>query len=126
VLDAKLRQHRAALEAGADPKIISEWMAETQALHAAAETRMHSAPQRQSLSREEIMRRLTAMRDIVGTLATADPVDKATMYAQVGLSLIYHPDAMRVDVKARPMSGMRIKRCPRPEGPRCRSANLSR
>jgi hypothetical protein len=36
--DARLRQHRAALEAGADPKIITSWMAETQLRRAAAET----------------------------------------------------------------------------------------
>jgi len=29
--DAKLRQHRAALEAGADPVLVSSWMKETQA-----------------------------------------------------------------------------------------------
>jgi site-specific DNA recombinase len=34
--DAKLRQHRAALEAGSDPQIVTGWMAETQAQRAIA------------------------------------------------------------------------------------------
>ena len=34
--DAKLRQHRAALEAGADPVLVTSWMNETQAKRAAA------------------------------------------------------------------------------------------
>jgi site-specific DNA recombinase len=111
--DAKLRQHRAALEAGADPKIITEWMAETQARRTAAEARMVPGPQRQRFSIEEIIRRLNAMRDVIGTLATADAAEKATMYGQVGLSMTYHPAARRVDVQARPLSGMYVKRCPR-------------
>jgi len=60
--DANLRQHRAALEAGADPAIVTGWMAETQARRTAAETRMRPGPQRQRISREEITRRLAAIR----------------------------------------------------------------
>ena len=35
------------------------------------------------------------------------------MYGQLGLSLTFHPDAGRVDVKARPLSVMYVRRCPR-------------
>lgn len=35
--DAKLRQHRAALEAGADPVLVTGWMSESQAKRALAE-----------------------------------------------------------------------------------------
>jgi site-specific DNA recombinase len=121
--DAKLRQHRAALEAGADPTIVTGWMAETQARRSAAETRMRPGPQRQRLTREEIMRRLAAMRDVTSVLATAAPTEKTTIYGQLGLSLTYRPDGRRVDVKIRPMSGMylesvrgpsrRLPTCPR-------------
>jgi hypothetical protein len=38
--DAKLRQHRAALEAGADPVLVTSWVNETQAKRAAAEARL--------------------------------------------------------------------------------------
>jgi hypothetical protein len=69
--DAKLRQHRAALEAGADPKIITGWMAETQARQAAAETRMRPGLQRPRISREEISRHLATMGDVTSALAIA-------------------------------------------------------
>jgi hypothetical protein len=36
--DAKLRQHRAALEAGADPVLVTSWMKETQARRARGST----------------------------------------------------------------------------------------
>jgi hypothetical protein len=113
--DAKLRQHRAALEAGADPKIITGWMAETQARQAAAETRMRPGFQRPRISREEISRHLATMGDVTSALAIASPADKATMYGQLGLSLTYHPSAMRVNVTARPLSDMYVRKCPRPE-----------
>jgi site-specific DNA recombinase len=111
--DAKLRQHRAALEAGADPQIVTGWMAETQAQRAIAESRLSPGPQRPRLTREEITQRLAAIGDVTSELARADPVEKASLYGQLGLSLTYHPDAGRVDVKARPLSDMYVKRCPR-------------
>jgi site-specific DNA recombinase len=111
--DAKLRRHRAALEAGADPVIVTGWMAETQARRAAAEARMQPGPRRPRLSREKITRHLAAIGDVTSELATADPAGKATLYRQFGLALTYHPAAMTVTVKARPLSSMYIKGCPR-------------
>jgi hypothetical protein len=115
--DARLRQHCAALEAGADPAIVTGWMAETQARRTAAETRMRPGPQRQRITREEITRRLAAMHDVTNALATAAPADKAATDGQLGLSLTYRPDARRVDVKAQLMSDMYVKQCPRSESP---------
>jgi hypothetical protein len=109
--DAKLRQHRAALEAGADPQIVTGWMAETQAQRAIAESRLSPGPQRSRLTREEITQRLAAIGDVTSELATADPADKASLYGQLGLSLTYHPDAGRGDVEARPLSVMYVKEC---------------
>lgn len=106
VMCCKLRQHRAALEAGADPTIVTGWMAETQARRSAAESRMHAGPQRPRFSRDEIIRHLAAIGDVASALATSDPADKATMYGQLRLSLTYHPAAMRVDVTVRPLSDM--------------------
>jgi site-specific DNA recombinase len=111
--DAKLRQHRAALEAGADPAIVTGWMAETQARGTAAETRMRPGPQRRRISHEEITRCLAAMRDVTSALADAPPADKATLYGQLGLSLTYHPEAKRLNVTARPLSNMYVRKCPR-------------
>jgi site-specific DNA recombinase len=48
--DAKLRQHRAALEAGADPAVIARWMTETQARRMEAEARLRPGPQRQVMT----------------------------------------------------------------------------
>jgi site-specific DNA recombinase len=111
--DAKLRQHRAALEAGADPKIITSWMAETQLRRTAAETRLQPGVARQRLTREQLTSIVTAMRDLTAVLDSAAPADKAEIYGQLGLVLTYHPEARTVKVKATPTASMYVRRCPR-------------
>lgn len=89
------------------------WIAETQAQRTIAESRLSRGPQLPRLTREEITQRLATIGDVTSKLAAADPADKASLYGQLGLSLTFHPDAGRVDVKARPLSVMYVKRCPR-------------
>jgi hypothetical protein len=61
--DAKLRQHRAALEAGADPVLVTSWMKETRARRALAEARLNKpAVQRRRMTQEEITNLVTGVR----------------------------------------------------------------
>jgi site-specific DNA recombinase len=110
--DAKLRQHRAALQAGADPKIITSWMAETQIRRTAAEIRLQPGAPRQRLTREQLTSLVTAMRDLSSVL-TADAADRAEIYGQLGLALTYLPEARKVNVEARPSTAIYVRKCPR-------------
>jgi hypothetical protein len=112
--DAKLRRHRAALEAAADPVIVAGWIAEVQAQPAVAEAQLRHSPRRQRMCREEITRLLTSLRDLVGVLADADPAGKAEVYTQLGLSLTYDPGGKKVQAEARPL--MYVRKCPRSKG----------
>ena len=78
--DAKLRQHRAALEAGADPVLVTSWMEETQARRALAEARLKKPARRRRMTEEEIMSLVTELGDIMQALKDADPADKAEIY----------------------------------------------
>jgi hypothetical protein len=98
--DAKLRQHRAALEAGADPAIVTGWIADVQAQRAAAEARQHLAPHRRRVSAEEIERVIAALGDMVTVLADADGAKKATTYANLRLKLTYEPSQSLVRVES--------------------------
>jgi site-specific DNA recombinase len=111
--DAKLRQHRAALEAGADPAVIARWMTETQARRAEAETRLRPGTQRQVMTADHIATRVAEIGDIPAALASARPDEKAQLYSQLGLTMIYHPNASAVRVTARPLLNMYVKGCPR-------------
>ena len=112
--DAKLRQHRAALEAGADPVLVTSWMKETQARRALAQARLSKpAPQRRRMTQEEIRTLIAELGAIMQVLHDADPADKAEVYGRLGLTLTYHPNEKRVAAEARPGSIMYVGACPR-------------
>jgi hypothetical protein len=112
--DAKLRQHRAALEAGADPVLVTSWMKETQARHALAEARLNKpARRRRRMTEEEIMTLVTEVGGIMQALNEADPADKAEVYSRLGVTLIYDPKDRRVHAEARPNLIMYVGACPR-------------
>jgi DNA invertase Pin-like site-specific DNA recombinase len=101
--DRKLANYRAALDAGADPAVITGWIAQTQAEKslAAARLRQRGASGRR-LSREEIQHIVTTLTTAIRLIAEADPRDKAEIYGQLGLRLTYHPGKAAVLVEARP------------------------
>jgi hypothetical protein len=128
---AKLARHRAALEAGADPAIVTSWIAQTQAERVAAERQLREATADRDgrMSREEIAALVAALGDILTVLAEADPADKAEVYRQLGLRLTYQPttNTVRAEVNINPryrgvMVGVRGGTCPisqrRPAGVR--------
>ena len=89
--DAKLRQHRAVLEAEADPVLVTSWMKETQARRLLAEARLKKPASRRRMTEEEITGLVTEMGSIMQALQDADPADKAEIYQRLGLTLMYHP-----------------------------------
>ena len=114
--DAKLRQHRAALEAGADAVLVTTWMKETQAKKAAAEARLKKpADGRRRMTREEITDLVTSLGAIIQVLRNADPADKAEVYQRLGMTLTYHPKDKRVKAEMRSNSSMYLGACPRPD-----------
>jgi DNA invertase Pin-like site-specific DNA recombinase len=95
--DAKLATYRAALEAGADPATVGEWIAEVKAQRAAITAQANMArttaePNERRLNEEEIagiVRTLGSMRTVI---QAADPAEKARVYSQLGLRLTYQPE----------------------------------
>ncbi|GAB3129507.1 hypothetical protein [Microbispora hainanensis] len=100
--DRKLAQHRAALEAGADPVLVTQWIAETQTQRVAAQAQLRQASGRRRMSKEEIDAVVTALGDLVKVLQEADPVDKADIYSQIGLRLTYRPQKRLVEAQVIP------------------------
>ncbi|WP_197699108.1 hypothetical protein [Micromonospora inositola] len=96
--NAKLERYRAALDAGADPTVVTGWIAQTQAERARAEADLHAnvgkSPRR--MSRAEITSLVTALGDIAAVLRDADPADKAEVYRQLGLRLTYQTETQTV------------------------------
>jgi hypothetical protein len=96
--DRKLARHRAAPEAGADPAVVTAWIAEVQAARAEAEAQLRTLglARPRMLDREELADMTRAIGDMVSVLTDADPARKARIYAGLGLRLTYHPDKKKV------------------------------
>jgi site-specific DNA recombinase len=117
--DAKLERYRAALEAGADPSVVTGWIAQAQTdrARAHADAARYGASSRSGarrMSREEITALVDELADAVAVLRQADPADKAEVYRQLGVRLTYHPDTQTVSAQAhagRPPWGKGL--CPR-------------
>ncbi|MFE4832722.1 recombinase family protein [Streptomyces sp. NPDC056672] len=96
--DAKLATHRAALEAGADPTVITQWITETQARRARTEAELRTVTKGQStrMSRDEIARLVRSTSDLAAAVRQADREDKAEIYRRLGLTLTYDSEKQKV------------------------------
>ncbi|GAA2675609.1 recombinase family protein [Actinoplanes palleronii] len=97
VCDGKLKQYRAALDAGADPAVVTGWIAETRAERARLQRQIIKTPTGQPrMTAEEIRELVTAVGDIKAVIRAAQPEDKAEIYRQLNLKLVYEPEMKTV------------------------------
>jgi len=91
--NAKLTRYRAALDAGADPAVVTGWIAQVQAEKTAAERDLREARESdaQQLTRDEVSSMVESLGDIASALAEAEPVEKTELYRSLQLCLTYHP-----------------------------------
>ncbi len=96
--DAKLATHRAALEAGADPSVITQWITETQARRARAEAELRTVTKDQGarMSRDEIACLVRSIGNLAAVVRQAEREDKAEIYRQLGLTLTYDSGKQKV------------------------------
>lgn len=102
--DTKLQRYRAALEAGADPTVVTTWIAQVEQERTNAEALMAAAEpatgtRRRRMSHDEISDLVTGLADAIAILRRADPADKAEVYRQFGMRLTYDPETQTVGVQ---------------------------
>lgn len=99
-IDAKLARYRAALKAGADPAVVTAWIAEAQ-----AERRLITQQQApstkpaeavQQWSEGDIIKIVEELGDVVAALRDAEPEHKLDVYRNLGLNLTYDPQTQTV------------------------------
>ncbi|MEV4604945.1 recombinase family protein [Amycolatopsis sp. NPDC049253] len=96
--DRALERHRAALEAGADPHLVTEWIAETQARRTEAKARVTAKPKPERLTKDQIRDLVERLGDIRKVLTAADPVRKREVYRQLQLEATYYPGKREVRI----------------------------
>lgn len=99
--DHRLERYRAALEVGTEAALVGRWIAEVRAERLAAERQLADAAPAPKLTKDEVRALVASLHDMVAVLRDAHPADKAAVYAELGISMTYHPDG-RVLVESRP------------------------
>jgi len=110
-------QYRAALDSGADPFVVGQWITETQARKLAADARLRAAtgtrPEPARMTKEQIAATVTAIRDLTQALREASTEDKAEIYSGLNLHLTYNPGGRTVSVRAEVGQTCTKGSCPR-------------
>jgi site-specific DNA recombinase len=96
----KLARYRAALDAGADPSVVTRWIADTQAEQVKAEAELRRLTGTVRMSRDEIRGIVESLTSLRTVLRDAAPQDKAEIYRHLDLRLTYQPAKQTVQAEA--------------------------
>ena len=97
--DGKLARYRELLEVNSEITSAAAWIAEVERERRNIERDLRRKPTPRKHTKNEIKALVRQLKDIVGTLANADPEDKRAVYDELGVNLTYHQDG-RVHVAA--------------------------
>jgi len=100
--DRRLIKCRKLLYEGTDPKIVNEWIVEVQGERLSAEQALATLAPSPAVTKDDIRRIVDSVEDKTRMLADADPITKAALYADLGITLTYEPDRRVVVVESRP------------------------
>lgn len=104
----RLVKYRQALDAGAEATVVAGWMAEVQGERLLAESELAAATPRDALTNGQIRDLVLQARDIASVLATANPKDKADLYAELGVQIRYSPFDRVITATAGPCTKVRV------------------
>jgi site-specific DNA recombinase len=102
--DTRLTKYRTALDAGADPAIVTSWIAQVQDERMRAEREIGLAKGTQRFTKEQVRELVEGLGDIATVLTSADPKLKAQLYEKLGISVIYEPRRRIARIESRPES----------------------
>jgi site-specific DNA recombinase len=96
----RLDRYRAALEAGTDPTVVQQWIAEVTATRAAAEAQLReSRTEPDGLTAEQVRELVEQAGGLVHTLDHSDPTLRAQLYEELGINGVYDPHRHTVHVQ---------------------------
>lgn len=105
-LDQKLAKYRAALEAGADPVLVAEWIKEVRAEREYVTNQIAALePQKathRKMTQKEIEQLTTSIGGLPAVLRKAYPTDNLEVYRQLGLKLTFDHTTRTVVAEANP------------------------
>lgn len=108
--DDQLGKYRAALDSGADPVVVAGWMSEVQAERLRAEAELASCASQAPRSKAELRGMVASLGDMAQVLSEAEPEDKADLYREFGITVIYDPLQRTVTAELRPQDPCALER----------------
>ncbi|MGW7425056.1 recombinase family protein [Streptomyces sp. NPDC054813] len=116
--ERRLARYRAALEAGADPAVVTQWINAAQQDKEAAQKKLDALPtltrKKQSpLDAQQIREITDSLGDIAQRIRMADTDKKGPLYEALGITISYEHAKRTATVRSRPSSAYRQWLCPR-------------
>ncbi|MGI8491997.1 MAG: hypothetical protein ACR2NJ_04430 [Acidimicrobiales bacterium] len=100
--DDRLASYRRGLEGGAPGEVVGVWIAEVRGERLRAEKDLAGATPADPLTEAEIRALVLALGDIVRRLRRANPELRAKVYADLGVSVSFDPDARELVASLHP------------------------
>ncbi|MFE9614191.1 hypothetical protein ACFYPJ_38135, partial [Streptomyces sp. NPDC006012] len=118
--ERRLARYQAALEAGADPAVVTQWINTAQQDKEAAQKTLDALPaitrkKESPLDGQQIRKMAESLRDIAQRIHTADVDKKGPLYDGLGITISYEHTTRTATVGSRPSSAYRQWLCPRGE-----------
>ncbi|MEV7975253.1 hypothetical protein [Streptomyces sp. NPDC086519] len=110
--ERRLARYQAALEAGADPAVVTQWINEAQADTEAARKNLDTPPaatrkKETPLSADQIREITERLGDIAQRMQAVDAEKKSPLYEALGITISYGHADRAVTVRSRPSSTYR-------------------
>jgi site-specific DNA recombinase len=90
--DRRLARYRLALDGEGEVATVARWIAEVERERKTLLVELGRESEGGKLTKSQVRSLVLALRDIVNVLADADAADKAELYKELGVGLVYHPD----------------------------------
>ncbi|MFI1166122.1 zinc ribbon domain-containing protein [Streptomyces sp. NPDC020801] len=118
--EQRLARYQAALDAGADPAVVTQWINEAQRDKDGAQKKVDAHPavarKKQSpLDARQIRQITESLGDIAQRIQTAAAEKKGPLYDALGITISYEHATRTATVRSRPSSPYRQSLCPRGE-----------
>ncbi|MGW0883982.1 zinc ribbon domain-containing protein [Streptomyces sp. NPDC002671] len=116
--ERRLARYQAALEAGADPAVVTQWINDAQKDKEAARTKLDALPtvtrkKESPLDAQQIREFTESLGGIARRIHAADANTKGPLYEALGIEIAYENATRTATVRSRPSSPYRQSLCPR-------------
>ncbi|MEV6591013.1 hypothetical protein [Streptomyces acidicola] len=116
--ERRLARYRAALEAGADPAVVTQWINNAQQDKEAAQKKLDTLPtitrkKEAPLDAQQIREMTERLGNFAQRIHAADAAKKGPLYEALGITISYKHATRTATVRSRPSSPYRQWLCPR-------------